>query len=197
MLQAAPQDDKYRHPLHSRLWRKMAKLSWFSKFYWKHLAGPKSDRNLHRLLLDHSFNSVLEIGIGNGSRTERVFKLLTPRNPEAMMRYTVIDAFESAAGHLTLKQAHKMLAEKGVKSTLVPGDLTAALVRVGNSVGQHELIIADGILDPAAPSASLLAPWLKKVAQAEAWILCSGREGETLSALKISDLQLRLAKQAA
>jgi hypothetical protein len=147
--------------------------------------------------LDHSFNSVLEIGIGNGSRTERVFKLLTPRNPEAMMRYTVIDAFESAAGHLTLKQAHKMLAEKGVKSTLVPGDLTAALVRVGNSVGQHELIIADGILDPAAPSASLLAPWLKKVAQAEAWILCSGREGETLSALKISDLQLRLAKQAA
>lgn len=175
----------------------MAKLSWFSKLYWKHLAGPKSDKGLHRLLLDHSFNSILEIGIGSGERTQRVFKLLTPRDPQATLRYTVVDAFESVPGHLSLKQAHKMLAEKGVKSTLVPGDLTAALARVGNTVGQHELIIAEGILDLSAPTQSLLTPWLKKVAHAEGWIVCSGREGQPLTAIKVSELQVGSAKQAA
>jgi hypothetical protein len=175
----------------------MAKLSWFSKLYWKHLAGPKSDKSLHKLLLEQSFNSILEIGIGTGARTERVFKLLTPRDPQATIRYTVVDAFESVPGHLTLKQAHKMLAEKGVKSTLVPGDLTAALARVGNTVGQHELIIAEGILDLSSPGQSLLTPWLKKVAHADGWILCSGREGQVLTAMKVSDLQVAAAKQAA
>lgn len=175
----------------------MAKLSWFSKLYWKHLAGPKNDKGLHRLLLDHRFNSILEIGIGSGERTERVFKLLTPRDPQVTIRYTVVDAFESSPGHLSLKQAHKLLAEKGVKSTLVPGDLTAALARVGNTVGQHELIIAEGLLDLSAPAESLLTPWLKKVAHADGWVLCSAREGQPLAAIKVSELSISSAKQAA
>lgn len=175
----------------------MAKLSWFSKLYWKHFAGPKSDKSLHRLLLDHSFNSILEIGIGSGERTQRIFTLLTPRDPQATIRYTVVDAFDSVPGHLTLKQAHKMLAEKGVKSTLVPGDLTAALARVGNTVGQHDLIIAEGILDLSAPAQSLLTPWLKKVAHADCWLLCSARQGEPLTAIKASELQVSSTKLAA
>ena len=175
----------------------MAKLSWFSKIYWRHLAGPKADRNLNRLLLDQSFNSILEIGIGSGSRTERILKLLTPKDPQSTVRYTVVDAFESAPNHLSLKQAHKMLAEKGVKSTLVPGDLTAALARVGNTVGQHELIIAEGILDLKAPGQSLLTAWLKKVAHADGWIVCSARDGEPLQVIQTSKIQTSVAQKAA
>jgi len=175
----------------------MAQLSWFSKLYWRHLASPKGDRSLHRILLERQFTSVLEIGIGSGARTERVLKLLNSSSSSATIRYTVVDAFESAPNHLTLKQAHKMLAEAGVKSSLVPGDLTAALARVGNTIGQHDLIIAEGLLDLSEPQNSLLTPWLKKVANPDGVIATSKMPGGSLQIIETKSLQSSANRVAA
>jgi hypothetical protein len=118
-----------------------------------------------------------------------VLKLLNSSGTTSPLRYTVVDAFESAPNHITLKQAHKMLAEAGVKSSLVPGDLTAALARVGNTIGQHDLIIAEGLLDLNEPQSSLLTPWLKKVANPDGIIATSKHAGQCLQIIETKNLQ--------
>jgi hypothetical protein len=166
----------------------MSKQTWFSNLYWRHFAGPSTDRELHRLLLTKQFSSVLELGIGSGARTQRVLKLLKMHDANSPIRYTVVDAFESVENHLSLKQAHKMFAEAGVKSSLVPGDLVSALARVGSTLGPHDLVIAEGLLDPTNPQQSVLWPWLKRIASPTGSIASSTLNGGKLVVVNCSDL---------
>jgi hypothetical protein len=114
-------------------------------FYLCYLSKPQGLRPFYRLLRKHSHGrpvrKVAELGIGRGERTLRVLEFCEHGDAST---YTGIDLFEARQNGdgpgLSLKEAHKLLAAKGVKVRLVPGDPYSALARTANSLAEQDLI---------------------------------------------------------
>lgn len=112
-------------------------LTWFSQ--------PVADRPLYQTLAKRTVRSIVEIGIGQGVRTQRLLEMaIKPVHSSEPLRYTGIDLFEArakdAAG-LTLKQAYAQLKTDHVKLQLVPGDPLSALARAANSLTATDVLI--------------------------------------------------------
>jgi len=112
-------------------------LRWFSQ--------PAADRLLYKLLKKRLFRSIVEVGIGQGIRTQRMFDVaLRPAHDQSPLRYTGIDLFEARGNDdrgLSLKAAYSLLKRPGVQLQLVPGDPLAALSRMANSLRETDLLI--------------------------------------------------------
>ena len=107
----------------------MAQLSWLERLYWKYLSKPVSQRALFLHVLDNPLTSILEIGMGSGQRIAQLLAINAKASEPKPIRYTAIDPFESNhqsanAGQplLSLKAAHRILSEHGVKDHLIPGE---------------------------------------------------------------------------
>jgi hypothetical protein len=115
---------------------KYVHLAYFSK--------PKSERAVYRTIRRVRPRSVVEIGIGDVTRSQRIIKLCTRIVGVEQFRYTGIDLFEAREATqpgITLKLAHKILKPMAAKVQLVPGDPFSALSRTANSLTQTDLII--------------------------------------------------------
>ena len=170
----------------------MAKLSWIQRTYWKNLSKPVQFRPLFHFLLDHPIGSILEIGIGNGSRIEQVLSMLTLRDGCSQLRYVGVDLFESGSNpeeHLRLKDAHRMLAEKNVRAQLVPGDASSALKRIVNSTLPSDLIIVDCGWGGESPNAEALVQWLPKLVHDETVVFARGNSQEPFQVASITPIQ--------
>ena len=144
----------------------MARLSWFQRIYWQHLAKPAENRPLFRYLLDHPIESVLEIGVGSGERMKQVLSLFSLKADAKQLRYTAVDLFESSEkshGHLKLKDAHRILAEKSAKAHLIPGDASNALPRVVHTVMPSDLILIDAGWNESTIEGHAIAQWLPRL----------------------------------
>jgi len=144
----------------------MAKLSWIQKTYWKNLSKPVQVRPVFQFLIDHPIESILEIGIGNGNRIEQILSMFSLRQGCAQLRYAGVDLFESGQdtdGHMRLKDAHRMLAEKNVRAHLVPGDATSALMRIAHSTRPSDLIIVDSDWGKDSAIGNALIQWLPRL----------------------------------
>lgn len=112
-------------------------LAWFSQ--------PAADRPLYKTLRSRTIRSIVEIGIGQGLRTRRMFEVaLKHCHHEEPLRYTGIDLFEARGNSvpgLTLKQAYARLQHDRVQIKLVPGDPLMALSRAANSLTGTDLVI--------------------------------------------------------
>ncbi len=114
-------------------------------YYLTWLSQPAADRPLYKLLASRTVHSLVELGIGTGLRTQRMFELAVKdchaKNP---LRYTGIDLFESRPASQpgrTLREAHAQLKTPRVQLKLVPGDPLSALSRVANSLANTDLIV--------------------------------------------------------
>jgi hypothetical protein len=161
----------------------MSRLNWFQRFYWQRLAKPVAERELFRHLLSRPFSSVLEIGVGDGSRMQRLAQLIQVSQGTEQLRYVGVDAFESASDgrpHLTLKQAHKLATQLGFRATFIPGDVASAVPRVASKIGASELVIIDGGLDPAQPASGPVGKWLQHITSENSLVLATATAGGPL-----------------
>lgn len=162
----------------------MSRLTWMQRVYWTRFSKPVSDRALVRQLIDKPISSLLEIGVGNGERMQRIAQLVTLAPDTERLRYIGVDEFEAAqdgGSHLTLKVAHQMASQVGFKASLIPGDIKSAMPRVAHKFGASDLIVIDGGFDPAQPEASLIMPWMNRIAHENTIVLACAHPGETLT----------------
>ncbi len=165
----------------------MSRLTWIQRVYWTRFSKPLSDRELVRQLIEHPIASLLEIGMGDGSRMDRIAQLVSLTEGTERLRYIGVDEFEAASDggpHLTLKQAHQVAAQVGFKASLIPGDVKSAMPRVAHKFGASDLIIVDGGMDPSQPQSSHIAPWLNRIAHENTIILACAEHGQTLVQVK-------------
>ena len=163
----------------------MAKLSWLQRLYWKHLSKPVSERALFLHVLENPLTSVLEIGMGSGQRIARLLALNASVTDIKPIRYTAIDPFESNSaalasgqGVLSLKAAHRILSERGVKAHLVPGEPASSVARVAHSVLPSDLIIIDGYWENDDVHGQALAQWLPRLCHVQSTVFVSRKPGE-------------------
>lgn len=164
----------------------MAQLSWLKRLYWKHLSKPVSERPLFLHVLDKPLTSVLEIGIGSGQRIARLLDLNASVWDSKQIRYTAIDPFESindssrAAGPvLSLKAAHRLLSERGVKAHLVPGEPANAVARVAHSVLPSDLILINGYWESSDVHGQAIAQWLPRLCHVQSTIYVAKQPGDS------------------
>ena len=125
--------------------RKLAKPT-KPKLGLKDLVGGGAQASICRLVKRSGATSVLEIGIGDGSRALAVAKSLVKANPDENVRYAAIDMFEMGDGPVTLKDFNQQLRAQNVKPSLVPLPLEAGLARVSSTLGIIDLVL---IAEPA------------------------------------------------
>jgi len=170
----------------------MTKLSWIQKTYWKSIAKPAQLRPLFHFLIDHPVGAILEIGMGDGSRIEQILSMFTLREGCKQLRYAGVDLFESgtdSGGHMRLKDAHRMLAEKNVRAHLVPGDATTALMRIAHSTLPSDLIIVDAGWQENSENGQALIQWLPKLVHDDTVVFARNSSQEPLQMIAIEPIQ--------
>jgi hypothetical protein len=161
----------------------MSRLSWTQRLYWRYFAKPASERALFLHVLQNPIASILEIGVGSGDRFKRMIPLCQKAEGVSQIRYAGVDPFESAeagVAHLPLKQAHRMLAELGVKAHLIPGEAASAIARVANMVLPSDLIIIDGSWETNDSVSQSIQNWLPRLCHDHSTIFACNKQGEPL-----------------
>lgn len=92
-------------------------------------------------------NSVLEIGVGDGSRTAALVHALAQSNPS--LKYAVIDQFEMVGGDVTLRDFHGRLAGLPIRPAIVPEPATRGIVTVLHRLGLMDVVLIDPSIDEA------------------------------------------------
>jgi hypothetical protein len=115
------------------------------RVYLTYFSQPVSDRVIYRLIRKHRSRTILELGMGTGRRTLRMFDAAGQAAASGSLSYNGIDLFEMrSAGDgpgLSLKLAHRQLRATGAKVRLVPGQIYEALARSANDIGPCDLIV--------------------------------------------------------
>ena len=106
------------------------------------LFGGGQHAGLRKLVKPTSARSVLEIGVGDGSRALAVLETLSKSGRE--ISYIGVDEFE-LAGAISLKQFHQTLRMQGIRPQLLPGTPERGIMRVAHTLGTVDLImVAEG-----------------------------------------------------
>lgn len=122
----------------------MSNLSGLRYFHMCWLAKPSADRMVYKLIKRHAVKSIVEIGLGEGQRCEKMIRVAQKFSDGEVIRYTGIDHFEdrkSGQTRLSLLEMHKRLNKTGAKVKVVPGDAESATARVANSLAGTDLIV--------------------------------------------------------
>ena len=147
-------------------------LAWFSK--------PAGDRLAYKTVRKHKTTRILELGLGQGRRAQRLIRLAAVVLPQERISYAAVDLFEMRAAEsgagLSIKAAHCQLSELPAKVRLIPGDPYSGLARMANSLGPHDLVIVSADQDRE----SLAKAWfyVPRVLTPEAIVLLEEPAGE-------------------
>ena len=95
---------------------------------------------LRKQLKSLRVTTVLEVGVGDGSRTVAISQALAKNN--ASVRHLAIDSFE-LDGHIRLVAFHQKLRAEGIHPQVFPGQITEGLAQVAHTVGAIDLILID------------------------------------------------------
>lgn len=178
----------------------MSRPSWLQKLYWTRFSKPVEERALFKYLVERPVASILEIGVGDGGRMQRIAKLVQLPAGAEQLRYIGIDEFESAkdnARHLSLKQAHQLATQLGFKASLIPGDHKSAIPRVAHKMGASDLVIVNGGLNPQEPSIGFIGTWLNRLAHSGSTVIGCEVGGQNLVVINTSTLDLPVIHRAA
>lgn len=138
---------------------KYLQLAWFS--------GPGCDRVIYRQIARHRPENILEIGLGRGIRTIRMFEVAGRWCKDREIRYTGIDLFEARstkAASLSLREAYKLLRMPGVYVRLIPGEPVTAMTLSSATLSQTDLIVIDSDISESSMAAAwkLILPTMNK-----------------------------------
>lgn len=161
----------------------MAGVSWIQRLYWRYLSKPVSHRALYLHAMDTPIGSILELGMGSGERIRSVLGLCRLPEGTTQLRYVAVDPFESAGSevpHITLKGAHRLLNEFGVKAHLIPGEPASGVMRVAHTVLPSDLIVIDGYWNEASANGEAVVKWLPRLCHSKSAIFASTTKGGNL-----------------
>jgi hypothetical protein len=174
------------------------KPGWLRFTYLKHFSQPAKDRPIYRLIDGGSVSSICELGLECGVRMQRMIELALSHHASQQIRYAGFDLFESrpaGLGGLTLKEAHCQLARAGIRPRLVPGEITAGILRNANMLPQTDLIVISGGIDRSALEAAW--PYIPRMLHPQSVIFweTGGRQAEFQSLTYVQVCEL--ARQSA
>lgn len=131
----------------------MSAASLLKYCYLAHVAKPAAERRLYRHVRRERVRRIVELGVGDGSRAQRLISVSRRYHEAKEISYAGIDLFEARSDDqmpLPLKHAYKRLMPSGVRLQLVPGDPYSALARSANSLLDTDLLIIGADQDPLA-----------------------------------------------
>jgi hypothetical protein len=166
----------------------MSLARFWSSFKTMNLSQPAGDRPLYRAVLRRQISSVLEVGVGDGSRSARLVPWIRQQADVETIRYAAIDRFEmEGPDHISLKQFHAQLGRLGVKPLPIPdtGQLAAALARVAHTIGTVDLAIFDCRGDALNQPAIMAI--LPRVVREDSLVLVQKNEGPGLRLIEPSE----------
>lgn len=111
--------------------------------YYAYLSKPVGERALYRTISRHRLKRIVEIGLDDGLRAERMIWVAQRKGGEPA-RYMGVDLFEMRGGgmeRLGLKETYHRLRGTGAKVQLAPGDPFSALARTANSLTGTDLLV--------------------------------------------------------
>lgn len=120
-----------------------------------YLSQPASDRVIYRALHKRPACNIVELGVGNALRAQRMIAVASRDDSLGEIRYTGVDFFEdrpATSPGITLKGAYQLLRKMGASVQLVPGDPFSALARISNSLADTDLLVIDADQDADALS---------------------------------------------
>lgn len=116
----------------------------FNYAYLAYLSKPKADRALYQQIRRLRPQRIVEVGIGSLERAIRLISVAQRYCDEKTVTFTGFDWFEERAAGvppLPLIHAHRQLQLTGARIRLVPGDPTATLPEVANSLQRTDLML--------------------------------------------------------
>ncbi len=122
----------------------MSAASLLKYCYLAYAAKPAAERRLYRIIRRQRAGRIVELGIGDTVRAQRMIAVSGRYRGQEEVSYTGIDLFEARPEEhsaLSLKQAYKQLTPSGARLKLLPGDPYSALARSANSLLNTDLII--------------------------------------------------------
>ena len=129
----------------------MSQLGIVKYSYLTYFSQPKSDRPIYKHLHDHPVRNIVELGLGDGVRAQRIIEMAVSMQPEAKVRYTGVDLFEARPAEkpgMSLKLAYKTLKQLPIQVQLIPGDPFTALARTANNLTGTDLLVISADQDP-------------------------------------------------
>ena len=114
---------------------KFMQLTTFSK--------PACDRTIYRMIKKNKVRSMIEVGLGDGTRAENMIRVAHRFAEGGTVRYTGIDLFEGRedSNSLSLISMHRTLKQLDAKTQLVPGEINQGIPRIANSHLRTDLIV--------------------------------------------------------
>lgn len=128
----------------------MKPLSAIQYFAWSQFSKPSSDRLAYRAIKKNKFRTLVEVGLGQGLRCERMIRVAQKYSPSSTIRYTGIDLFEerdSSEPEMKLIEMHRQLNGLGAKARLVPGNFERSIQQIANSHLRTDLMVIQCDLD--------------------------------------------------
>lgn len=114
--------------------------------------------------------SILEIGVGNGSRMPAILASVAQSGAEpGSFKAIVIDEFEMAGGEVTMRDYHRQLAGLTIRPVIFPESVARGLVNVAHRFGPVDMILVDANAETAHTEG--LAKYLGKVSHAGTVVL--------------------------
>lgn len=134
----------------------MKPVSTLRYLQWVMFSKPVADRGVYRLIKRNKVRSIVEIGLEDGQRCQRMIQLAQKFGAGSSVKYTGVDLFDGRGEDkrpLKLIEVHKRLSALGVKPQLVPGDLAYAIRKISNSHTRTDLVILSAGFDTVAMDA--------------------------------------------
>ena len=124
---------------------------------------PRGEHDaLLKLISQARPTSILEVGIGDGSRMPAVLASLADAGTESKsFKAIVIDEFEMAGGEVTMRDYHRQLAGLAIRPVIFPESVARGLVNVAHRFGAVDMILIDASVETA--HAEGLSKFLSKV----------------------------------
>jgi hypothetical protein len=164
-------------------------------FHWTMLAKPASDRAIYRKIKKLRARSIVEIGLGDGVRAERIVQVAQKFGAGQTVKYTGIDLFDGRSedqSPLKLIEMHKRLTALGVKPQLVPGELGSSIRRIANSHTRTDLMIVSAGFQEADLDASWF--YIPRMLCAGSFLMLQNKADDNFNVMSRLDIE-RLAEQ--
>jgi hypothetical protein len=132
----------------------MGRIGIFKKLWLLRCSRAKGERPLVRSIVDSRPKKILELGLGDLSRTPNMLALASQVS-DGPIHYVGLDRFEARLPEdppgVTLKEAHSSLQNFG-RVQLVPGNPDSTLARLCNHLGWFDLILVSAAIDQTTVS---------------------------------------------
>ena len=160
----------------------------FLKMTW--LDKPVADRVIYKLIKRREVRSIIEVGLGDGTRCEKLIAV-AQKFTEEKVRYTGVDLFDARESSTPLKliEMHRRLKGIEAKTQLVPGDIGSALPRIANSHLRTDLILISAGFD--REQFSEVKSFLPRMLHASSLLLVQAKEDAEFK--KLSRLEIEKA----